>query len=383
MISTHRRPGEGESRRSSALRLHPQATLVPELSIAEYRGLCSSIAEHGILVPLDVTHEGVVLDGRARLKAARELGLELVPVRIVEPSDPVTYLVRVAIERRNLSASQKAAIAVRFADYEAMREENRARQRANLRQNAEVATLPPRGKSCELVADIAGVSPRTAQDVITVYEHDSELFEKVVAGTIDAAPAARRVRRLRRDASLSPAPPLPDGPFDVILADPPWQMGSPDSPSAPEQHYPTLGVSEIKAHAVPAAENAVLFLWAVNCLLPEALEVMEAWGFTYKAQIVWVKDRPGTGNWVRNQHELLLIGRKGSFPAPDPEDRVASVVSAKRGRHSQKPACVYELIERMYPHASKLELFARGKARPGWVFWGNEVEESESQEAGG
>jgi len=187
------------------------------------------------------------------------------------------------------------------------------------------------------------------------------------------------VKRALRDAGLSPAPPLPEGPFEVILADPPWQLGSPDSPSAPEQHYATLSVEEIKALTVPAADDAVLFLWAVNCLHREALEVMDAWGFTYKAQLVWVKDRSGTGNWVRNQHELLLIGRKGSFPAPDPEDRVASVVQAKRGRHSQKPACVYELIERMYPLASKLELFARGKPRAGWVAWGNEVEPDEEE----
>ena len=107
---------------------------------------------------------------------------------------------------------------------------------------------------------------------------------------------------------------------------------------------------------------------------------MEAWGFTYKAQLVWVKDRPGTGNWFRNQHETLLLGIRGRFPAPDPEDRVASVIPAKRGRHSQKPACVYERIERMYPPASKVELFARGKQRPSWVFWGNEVDELQARE---
>jgi len=199
-------------------------------------------------------------------------------------------------------------------------------------------------------------------------------------GKIDVAPAARRVKRKLRDGGIPPAPPIPTGPFDVLLADPPWQMGSPDSPSAPEQHYPTLPTAEIKAIRVPAADNAVLFLWAVNSLLPQALEVMAAWGFTYKAQLVWVKETVGPGNWFMNQHELLLLGRKGSFPAPDPEDRVASVIEAKRRGHSQKPECVRELIERMYPPASKLELFARGKPRPGWVFWGNEVEELEGGE---
>ena len=238
--------------------------------------------------------------------------------------------------------------------------------------------MPPRGKTCEIVAEIAGSSPRTAQDVMTVFEGDAALFEQVKAGKIAGHQAARRVRRLQRDRDLAPAPLRPSGPFEVVLADPAWQMGSPDSPSAPEQHYPTMALEEIQALKVPAAEDAVLFLWAVNCLLPEALQVIEAWGFAYKAQLVWVKDRPGTGNWVRNQHELLLIGRKGSFPTPDPEDRVASVITAKRGRHSQKPISVYEAIERMYPLASKVELFARGKERPGWIFWGNEFEPADA-----
>ena len=82
-------------------------------------------------------------------------------------------------------------------------------------------------------------------------------------------------------------------------------------PHAPELHYPTLPLAEIKALTVPAAEASVLFLWAVNCLLPQALEVMAAWGFTYRAQFVWKKPSPGLGRWVRNQHELLLLGNQG------------------------------------------------------------------------
>jgi N6-adenosine-specific RNA methylase IME4 len=88
-----------------------------------------------------------------------------------------------------------------------------------------------------------------------------------------------------------------------------------------------------------------------------------------------VKPSIGPGVWLRNRHELLLFARKGSFAPPDPEDRVDSVLEAPRGRHSQKPEVVYELIERMYPQASRLELFARGTPRPGWICWGNEVEE--------
>lgn len=126
----------------------------------------------------------------------------------------------------------------------------------------------------------------------------------------------------------------------------------------------------------PAADDAVLWLWAVNSLLPEALQVMAAWGFVYVASIVWVKPSIGPGGLVRNRHEQLLIGRRGHVPAPEGPDRPDSVIEAPRGRHSAKPTEAYERIERAYPHLSKCELFARGTPREGWVAWGNEVEEA-------
>jgi len=133
-----------------------------------------------------------------------------------------------------------------------------------------------------------------------------------------------------------------------------------------------MTLSEIKALAVPAAEDAALFLWAVNGQLPEALEVMAAWKFEYRTNFSWVKPSIGLGHWTRNRHELLLLGMRGKVALPDEEDRPDSVIEAPRGRHSEKPACVYERIERMFPGASRIELFARA-TRPGWVSWGNEV----------
>ncbi|MDQ3672412.1 MAG: MT-A70 family methyltransferase [Actinomycetota bacterium] len=366
----------------SELRLHPDAGLVPEMPESEYGTFCLDLGARGLQVPLDVTEADVVLDGRARLRAAKDLGWEQIEVRVIAPADEVAFMLLAAIRRRQLDASQRAAIALELEDYEQMRDRARIRQRQNLRQHAEVAMSPPHGKTREQLAKIAGTSARTAQDVITVYEHDRALFEQVKAGKVSAPQAARRVRRLRRDAGASPSPALPEGPFEIVYADPPWQLGNPDGPYAPEQHYPTLPLAAIKALALPAPEHAVLFLWAVNCLLPQALEVMEAWGFTYVTNLVWVKPSIGLGRWVRNRHELLLVGRKGDFPAPELEDLPDSVIEAARRRHSEKPACVREAIERMYPHASKVELFARGAAPPGWFFWGNEAEGSGSSEAG-
>jgi N6-adenosine-specific RNA methylase IME4 len=352
---------------------HPNAGMVPALEADEYRLLRDDVELRGIVTPLEITPDLVVVDGHQRLRIAHELQLARVPVRVVRPDNESRYLVLAALRRRHLSASQRAAIALELDDYELAQIDARARQRANLLNTTEVAALPPRGeKTREIAARLAGVSPRTVQDAATVRAHDPSLFEQVKSGRIPAERAARRVRRRRRDSELGPPPPLPDGPFELILADPPWQLGNPDGEKAPENHFPTMPLADIFALRPPAAVDAILYVWAVNMLLPEALQLIDAWGFRYVASLVWVKESIGLGQWVRNRHELLLVGQRGAFSPPDPDLRPDSVIEAPRRRHSEKPVSVYELLERAHPATSKLELFARS-ARPGWTAWGNEA----------
>lgn len=346
------------------------------MSAEDYAPFLADIAERGIVTPLEVTAAGCVLDGRARLRAADELGLERVPTRVLEPEDELEHMLRSALRRRHLTASQRAALAIELDDYRAVRERADKRRRSNLRQAADVATLPPRDeRSREYAARLAGVGARTVQDVETVREADPDLFEAIKAGTIPAHRAAQRVRRQRRYAEIGSAPLLPAGCFDLIYADPPWQLGNPEAEYAPENYYPTLALAEIKELTVPAAEDACLFLWAVNSLLPEALEVIEAWGFTYKTNFCWDKGSIGLGVWARYRHELLLFAVRGRVSPPERTKLGASLIVSRRGRHSEKPACVYDLIEQMYPRRTKLELFCRGRARDGWTAWGNEVEQ--------
>jgi N6-adenosine-specific RNA methylase IME4 len=89
--------------------------------------------------------------------------------------------------------------------------------------------------------------------------------------------------------------------------------------------------------------------------------------------MVWLKDKIGMGYYAREQHEHLLIGKRGKPPVPDPKNRPASVVKAPRGEHSEKPSVVYDLIMAMWPNARRLEMFARGEPRLCWDAWGNEV----------
>lgn len=177
----------------------------------------------------------------------------------------------------------------------------------------------------------------------------------------------------RGQVSKSKKPqPLPTGVFDLLYADPPWRYEHDTTPSrAIENQYPTMTLDAICDLAVPAAANCVLFLWATAPKLEEALRVLNAWGFTYRTNAVWDKQKIGMGYWFRGQHELLLVGVKGKVAPPHEHDRVSSVLSYPRGKHSVKPVAIYELLEKLYPKATKLEMFNRSK-RKGWKTWGNE-----------
>jgi N6-adenosine-specific RNA methylase IME4 len=191
---------------------------------------------------------------------------------------------------------------------------------------------------------------------------------------------ARREQRDREQAAVAEAVAQQLGHrlYNVIYADPPWRF-EPYSrltgmDRAADNHYSTMGLEAIKVLKVPAAKNCALLLWSTSPMLLHALEVMSAWGFAYRSKCVWVKERIGTGYWWRNQHETLLLGVKGRIPAPAPGTRFPSIICAPCGRHSEKPAVFAEMIERMFPDTSKLEMFARGLPREGWEGWGIETQ---------
>jgi N6-adenosine-specific RNA methylase IME4 len=149
--------------------------------------------------------------------------------------------------------------------------------------------------------------------------------------------AAKQKARAEREAALASsililAP--PNQSYGVILADPGWRFEPYSRETgmarAADNHYVTEPTNRIEALDIPsiAAKDCCLFLWATAPMLPDALRVMASWGFQYKSQFVWVKDRIGTGYWTRNKHEHLLIGSRGQIPAPGPERN--GLLSSKR-----------------------------------------------------
>ena len=166
---------------------------------------------------------------------------------------------------------------------------------------------------------------------------------------------------------------LPEGKYSVIYADPPWQYNNAGISGAATNHYPTLSIEELCNLKIKdiVADNAVLFMWVTNPMLDECFKIVESWGFKYKTNIVWVKEKAGQGFYVKGQHELLLICVKGNF-TPDNTLYVRSVVNLPRQEHSQKPSKFYEIIEELYPKGKYLEMFARNE-RVNWTSWGNEL----------
>lgn len=190
---------------------------------------------------------------------------------------------------------------------------------------------------------------------------------------------------------------FPDGKFRVIYADPPWQYddsGVIPGPSGSEaygraeRHYPTMKLDDIKALKIGdiTARNCVLFLWVPNPLLPDGLEVLSAWGFTYKSEFVWDKELHNFGHYNSIRHEHLLIGTRGKMvPDSDVANQYDSVQSHPRSEvHSAKPELFREIIDHLYPaikDGDRVELFARMNVPEGWRRWGNEIEAPPDEKA--
>ena len=173
--------------------------------------------------------------------------------------------------------------------------------------------------------------------------------------------------------------------FKTILADPPWQFQNRTGKMAPEHkrlnRYSTLELEEIKTMPVSEVTDTPchLYLWVPNALLPEGLEVMKAWGFHYKSNIVWEKirkdgepDGRGVGFYFRNVTELVLFGIKGDNARTLPPGRSqVNLIRAQKREHSRKPDEIFYIIEQC-SNGPFLELFARG-TRENWTLWGNEA----------
>jgi len=378
----------------SALEFHPLADIFPLVEGAEFDELVADIREHGLHEPI-VVFEDKILDGRNRYRACEAAGLEPT-FTVYTGDDPVAYVISLNLRRRHLSESQRAMVAAKLATLKLG--DNQHSEGLPIGRSSELLTVGERSVARarevqeygapELIHAVeqGAVSVSAAADVAMLPQQNQR--EIVARGQREILRTAqeirarkaemRRAERIERLAATCNQPLPSDRRYAVIYADPPWDFEVYNEESGIERaaanHYSTMSLDEICALPIPslASPAAALFMWTTVPHLRESFQVLDAWGFEYKTNIVWVKDKIGLGYFVRNQHELLLIATRGDMTTPLSANRPSSVITAPRREHSRKPDEAYALIERMYPELPRIELFAR-QTRPGWAAWGNEV----------
>lgn len=214
-----------------------------------------------------------------------------------------------------------------------------------------------------------------SQEIVT--KIDDQCYEIDPRGRkrIYATAAEKQLAYRHRKKQRSIYPPLPQGPYRIIYADPPWQYENDGLKKYGHAvfHYPTLSIEALCQIPIKSLteKHAVLFLWVTSPMLFACVPVVQSWGFTYKSSFVWDKDRHNFGHYNGPQHELLLICTRGNCK-PDISTLVPSVQVIPRTKHSTKPEEFRVVIDTLYPEGRRLELFARTHTE-GWDTWGNDI----------
>jgi N6-adenosine-specific RNA methylase IME4 len=225
----------------------------------------------------------------------------------------------------------------------------------------------------------AGISDKQATRWQRLGDLTDEEFERHVAeikarmDELNTAFFLRLAREVTHRERQTVDPPT--GRFRVIYADPPWSYGNANLQGYGHAsfHYPSMSIEELCTLPVRdlADENAVLFLWVTSPLVMECLPVINAWDFEYKASFVWDKVKHNFGHYNSVRHEFLLVCTRGRC-TPDVNQLFDSVQAVERGEHSEKPEEFRKIIDTLYCHGKRIELFARRPAGEEWAIWGNE-----------
>lgn len=358
--------------------------------LGDLKPLIKSIDEYGLLQPICLRErDDMLLDGLRRIEALKLLDIEEIPDSWVHRI-PIDRIMRGELDantiRKDFTVSERVvAIETVLRD-----EKEKARKRQGLRTDlglSENISECDWGEAKDKAVKRFGWSRPTFEKARTIRDAARQNPEKY-EGILKAVDAGRKsvnrgvkdIQRIKAQQKQIEGVPLPAGVFDIIYSDPPWRYDYQGSTRGKaEMHYPTMPTQDIMDMPVPemVADDAILFLWVTNPMLKDGRKVAEAWGFDYKTNFVWVKDKIGTGFYNRAQHELLFICRRGNLKAPADANRFPSVIQAPRTEHSRKPEVVYGMIEKMYPNRKYIELFARRvEPRERWTYWGNEIEKT-------
>lgn len=350
---------------------HEIANIFPMMTDADLEQLKDDIVINGQLDPVTL-YEGKILDGRNRWKVCTELGL-VINYDQYQGDNPLSFVISKNLHRRHLNPSQRAMIATDvkpLMEVEA-RKRQATHQAGNTYQLSAKVHEADKGRSDSKAGDLFGVSGRYVAEAEKIKEEAPELVEQILNGELSITQAKRKVVKQRTADKVD----LPESKYRVVYADPPWQYGNtmPDDFVEQRDHYRTMSMVELCELPIKTIveDDAVLFLWVTSPILEDCFQLIKAWGFKYKASFVWDKVKHVMGHYNSVRHEFLLVCVRGSCQ-PDVKKLFDSVVSIERTEHSAKPGYFRELIDTIYPHGKRIELFARMRAE-GWDVYGNEL----------
>jgi len=373
------------------LKAHPAAEIFPLLEGKDFASLVESIKENGQREPI-LLLDGLILDGRNRWRACEAAGVKP-KTKNWEGGNPWDFVWDMNAERRHLEPGQKAMLgalaeegsAAWMAEREAEREAaNKARsetqkgkpkgERGTSREVARSKKGRGKNNAASALAKKTRTSRATSERALTLKKKRPDLAQKVAKGELKLGAACRTAKRDESAKKLKgySLPTTEDGPFGVVVADPPWtyDLRAKDGTHRGACPYPCMSLDAIRAIEIPAADDAILWLWTTNAHLEHAFGIARAWGFEPKTILTWVKQKMGVGDWLRGRSEHCLLAVRGR-PTVVLTNQT-TVLEADAGEHSAKPEEFYAMVEKLCPDKRRLELFARRK-RDGWFSSGSDA----------
>lgn len=381
-------------------------TIIPPLTAVEYTQLENSLKVEGNREPIVVWKEtNLVLDGHNRYDICHKHNIKLKEPLRLSFSDRDTaaiWIINNQLSRRNLTPYQRSALELRREEIIKAQSKAKEHERKSTLQNSVESTSQTTDTQKEL-AKAAKVSHDTIWKVKQVEERAPEIIkEQARKGDISVNQAYTELKVLEslpeglrsqavalvetkqvknfyearktvhREEANKIEPPV--GKYQVLYADPPWDYNhGTDSHGRADKHYSVMSLEKICSLPIDdlADDNAVLFLWVTAPMLEKAFSVVHAWGFEYKTFFVWDKVKHVMGHYSSVRHEVLFLCTKGVYPKQSKTLRDSVISIERSGNHSEKPEEFRQLIEELYPHGNKIELFPRGQTTPpGWERWG-------------
>jgi len=391
--------------------------------MGDLTALMASIEELGLLQPIGVNADHKLLFGERRLRAVEKLGWETVECKVIKNLDEAILALKAERDentcRKDFWPTEAVEIGARLEDLE--RPKAKERQGGPGRERS--GKLPEQSKkqTRDIVAPAVGMKPRTYEKAKEVVEVErtgyippevKREYKKAVAAeekkpktqqkpvptpkpTIPASKFAgvsemmdkdsvdkahKEIKRRVQDVEAEkirkqPPPKQQEGvKYDIIVVDPPWRYDkrADDVTHRARNPYPTMSIEEIEEWGIdlPTKKDCILWLWTTNAFMREAFDILDAWGFEAKTILTWVKNKMGTGDWLRGKTEHCILAVKGK-PKVIPGN-ATTVLEANMGKHSEKPEEFFKLVEKICVGNARAEYFSRTE-RKGWHVYGNEV----------